>query len=67
MPIFDHDPPKIIEVTFSFLEFVSTHQKPAYSTNSFLRYNFLSPVTTVSTQIFDHVHLHKQTKLYNQI
>ena len=31
--------PKIIKVTFGFPEFLSKHQKPIYSINSFLSYS----------------------------
>ena len=31
--------PKIIKLTFSFTEFLSAHQIPVYSINSFLRYS----------------------------
>ena len=37
MPIFDHAHQKIIEVTFSFPEFVSACKKSVYSIYSFLR------------------------------
>ena len=35
----DHDHPKIIKATFSFPEFVSTHQKSVHSIDSFLKYS----------------------------
>ena len=38
MPIFDHPHPKIIEVTFSFPEFVPASKEPAYFICAFLRY-----------------------------
>ena len=55
MTIFNHTHPTIIEVTFSFSEFVSAFKKLVYSINSFLTSNqFQSPVTRVATPIFDH-------------
>ena len=47
-----HDLKLIIKVIFSFPEFVPTHQKSFYSTDSFLRYSeFLSPEATVAAHI----------------
>ena len=41
----------------SFPEFISTHQKPGYSINFFVRYSqFQSPATRVGTTIYDHIH-----------
>ena len=37
-PFFDHTHPKVYEVTFNFLEFVSRCKKSVYSINSFLKY-----------------------------
>ena len=57
MPISDQHNAKIIKVTFKFPEFLSTHQKSAYSTDSFLTYSqFQCPETRVATPIFDHTH-----------
>ena len=39
MPIFGHTYPKIIEATFSFLEFVPAYKKPVYAIYLFLRYS----------------------------
>ena len=42
--------PKVIKVTFGFPEFLSKHQKPIYSINSFLSYSqFQCPQTRVAT------------------
>ena len=38
-PIFDHAHPKIIDITFSFLEFAQACQKSVHSIISFLRYS----------------------------
>ena len=57
MPIFNHDHPKIIRVTFGFAEFLSTCQKSVYSVNFFLRYSqILNPVIRVPAPITDHAH-----------
>ena len=48
---------QIIKATFDLPEFLSTHQKSAYSTDSFLRYRQFSFLKTrVATPIFDHAH-----------
>ena len=46
-----HQHPKIIKVTFGFPESLSTHQKPVYSIDSFLRQPIL-----VSLDWSDHTH-----------
>ena len=57
MPISYQAHPKIIEITFSFPEFVSACKISSYSIDSFLRYSQVqSPVTRLATPIFDHVH-----------
>ena len=46
-----------MKTALSFPEFISTHQKPVYSINFFLRYSkFLSSATRVGKTIYDHVH-----------
>ena len=45
------------KVTFSFPEFVSTHQKSVYEINYFLRFSrFWGSETRVATPITDHAH-----------
>ena len=55
--MFDQTHQKMIEITFSFLEFASAYKKSVHSINSFLRYSqFKSPVTRLATPISDHAH-----------
>ena len=56
-PISDHALPKIIEVTFSFLN-LHHHEKYQFipSIHSWDTVNFRSPVTRLSTSVFDHAH-----------
>ena len=70
MPIFDQAHPKIIEITFSFLEFAPPYKKSVHSINSFLRYSqFWSPLTRLDTpipnffdQLFIYVNLYQHVK-----
>ena len=56
-PISDQAHLQIIEITFSFPEFVLVCKISVHSIYSFLRYNqFQSPVTRLAKLIFDHVH-----------
>ena len=57
MPIFDHNHPITIKVTFSFHKFVSTCKKSAQFIHSFMRYSrFSSTKIQKTTPIFYHHH-----------
>ena len=57
MPISDNAHPKIIEITFSFPDFVPVWKILVHSINSFSRYSqFQCPVTGLTMPIFDYVH-----------
>ena len=56
-PIFDQAYPKIIEITFSLLEFAPAFQKSNHAVNSFLRYRQCqSTINRLATTISDHIH-----------
>ena len=59
-PTLDHSHPKIIEVAFSFPEFVNKYKKSVYSIIFFLRYSQICP--TLFNQLLIFMNLYQYVK-----